>query len=132
MRVGLVVTPATTPIATALRISSTLAVSIKNFMLFVLSFWAVLDLPNFSAIMIAESAFLCNTWRYIRQISTINQNSRIKEDDMSISKRQEEILELLNEHNFLTVERLATLTYTSPSSIRRDLTHLQNLSLIKR
>jgi DeoR/GlpR family transcriptional regulator of sugar metabolism len=51
---------------------------------------------------------------------------------MSISKRQEEILELLNEHNFLTVERLATLTYTSPSSIRRDLTHLQNLSLIKR
>ena len=51
---------------------------------------------------------------------------------MSISKRQEEILELLNEHNFLTVERLASLTYTSPSSIRRDLTKLQNLSLIKR
>ena len=51
---------------------------------------------------------------------------------MSISKRQEEILELLNEHSFLTVERLATLTYTSPSSIRRDLTRLQNLSLIKR
>ena len=51
---------------------------------------------------------------------------------MSISKRQEEILEHLNEHTFLSVERLAELTYTSPSSIRRDLTRLQNLSLIKR
>jgi DeoR/GlpR family transcriptional regulator of sugar metabolism len=82
--------------------------------------------------MIAESAFLRNTWRHFRQISKINPNPRTKEDDMSISKRQEEILELLNEHNFLTVERLSSLTYTSPSSIRRDLTHLQNLSLIKR
>ncbi len=51
---------------------------------------------------------------------------------MSITKRQEEILEYLNEHTFLTVERLSELTYTSPSSIRRDLTKLQNLSLIKR
>ena len=51
---------------------------------------------------------------------------------MSITKRQEEILEHLNEHTFLSVERLSELTYTSPSSIRRDLTRLQNLSLIKR
>ena len=51
---------------------------------------------------------------------------------MSITKRQEEILEHLNEHTFLTVERLAELTYTSPSSIRRDLSRLQGLSLIKR
>lgn len=51
---------------------------------------------------------------------------------MSITKRQEEILEHLNEHTFLTVERLSELTYTSPSSIRRDLAKLQNLSLIKR
>ena len=51
---------------------------------------------------------------------------------MSITKRQEEILEHLNEHTFLTVERLSELTYTSPSSIRRDLQRLQNLSLIKR
>lgn len=51
---------------------------------------------------------------------------------MSISKRQEQILELLNENGFLTVERLSELTYTSPSSVRRDLSHLQNLSLIKR
>lgn len=51
---------------------------------------------------------------------------------MSITKRQTEILEHLNEHIFLTVERLAELTFTSPSSIRRDLATLQNLSLIKR
>jgi len=51
---------------------------------------------------------------------------------MSITKRQEEILEHLNEHIFLTVERLAELTFTSASSIRRDLSTLQNLSLIKR
>jgi len=51
---------------------------------------------------------------------------------MSTSARQEQILELLNEHGFLSVERLSELTYTSESSIRRDLTKLQNLSLIKR
>ena len=51
---------------------------------------------------------------------------------MSITKRQEEILEHLNEHSFLTVERLSAMTFTSPSSIRRDLQRLQNLSLIKR
>ncbi len=51
---------------------------------------------------------------------------------MSISKRQEQILELLNEHGFLTVARLSELTYTSPSSVRRDLAVLKNLSLLKR
>ncbi len=51
---------------------------------------------------------------------------------MSISERQKQILELLEEREFLTVESMARLTYTSPSSIRRDLMHLQNLSLIKR
>ena len=51
---------------------------------------------------------------------------------MSISKREKQIVELLEESGFLTVDRLAKLTYTSASSIRRDLTHLANLSLIKR
>ena len=51
---------------------------------------------------------------------------------MSITKRQEQILELLRENSFLTVDRLSELTYTSPSSIRRDLTVLQNMYLIKR
>lgn len=51
---------------------------------------------------------------------------------MSISKRQEQILELLNENGFMTVDRLSELTYTSASSIRRDLTKLQNMYFIKR
>jgi len=51
---------------------------------------------------------------------------------MSISKRQEQILELLQENQSLSVAKLSELTYTSPSSVRRDLTHLQNMYLIKR
>ena len=51
---------------------------------------------------------------------------------MSITKRQEQIMELLGEEGYATVERLAELTYTSPSSIRRDLASLQNLSMLKR
>ncbi len=51
---------------------------------------------------------------------------------MSISERQQQILDLLEERSFLTVGSMAELTFTSPSSIRRDLTILQNLSLIKR
>ena len=71
-------------------------------------------------------------WRIIGQTITIFHNSRKKEDKMSISKRQEQILSLLDEHGFLTVARLSEITYTSPSSIRRDLVHLQNQSLIRR
>lgn len=51
---------------------------------------------------------------------------------MSITKRQEQILQLLNENRFMTVEKLSKLTYTSASSIRRDLTKLQNMCFIKR
>jgi len=51
---------------------------------------------------------------------------------MSITKRQEQILELINENRFMTVEKLSELTYTSPSSIRRDLAKLQNMYFIKR
>lgn len=51
---------------------------------------------------------------------------------MSITKRQEQILELLNKSGFLTVQKLSEITYTSPSSIRRDLTKLQNMYFIRR
>ena len=51
---------------------------------------------------------------------------------MSISKRQEQILGLLNENGFMTVEKLSELTYTSASSIRRELTKLQNMYFIRR
>jgi len=51
---------------------------------------------------------------------------------MSISQRQNSILEILNERLYITVEELAKITFTSPSSIRRDLTYLQNNGLVKR
>ena len=51
---------------------------------------------------------------------------------MSISSRQKQLLDLLEERGFLTVEAMAELTFTSQSSIRRDLATLHNLSLIKR
>lgn len=49
-----------------------------------------------------------------------------------MTNRQEQILALLEENRFLTVERLSAMTYASPSSIRRDLTRLENACLVKR
>ena len=51
---------------------------------------------------------------------------------MSITKREQQILQLLEKNEFLTVRKLAEITYTSESSIRRDLTHLQNKCLVRR
>ena len=51
---------------------------------------------------------------------------------MSTSKRQQQILELLQTERYMTVEALALRTFISPSSIRRDLNVLQNMCLIKR
>ena len=51
---------------------------------------------------------------------------------MSISNRQEQIMNILNERIFVTVNELAKLTFTSTSSIRRDLTYLQNNGFVKR
>ena len=51
---------------------------------------------------------------------------------MSITKRQEQILTILDERTFITVNHLAEMLFTSPSSIRRDLTHMQNCGLVTR
>lgn len=51
---------------------------------------------------------------------------------MSITNRQEQIIKILNERVFITVKELSELTFTSESSIRRDLTHLENNGLAKR
>ena len=51
---------------------------------------------------------------------------------MSISERQKQILSILNDKTFITVQELSRLTFTSESSIRRDLTYLQNNGLVKR
>ena len=51
---------------------------------------------------------------------------------MSISARQEKILKILNERLFISVGELAELTFTSPSSVRRDLSAMQNKGLVRR
>ena len=51
---------------------------------------------------------------------------------MNISKRQSEILKILETNRYVSVNELSKLTYTSPSSIRRDLSHLEDLGLVNR
>lgn len=51
---------------------------------------------------------------------------------MSISERQQQILQILSENSFVTVQELSELTYISPSSIRRDLKSMQNSGLVQR
>lgn len=51
---------------------------------------------------------------------------------MKVSERKSEILKLLEVNRYLSVKKLAQLTYTSESSIRRDLADLQNQRLLIR
>lgn len=47
-------------------------------------------------------------------------------------ERQREILELLSASGYITVKELSTLLYTSESSIRRDLTAMESMGLVKK
>ena len=51
---------------------------------------------------------------------------------MGLSERQNEILKIVKEHSYISVNELSKMTFTSPSSIRRDLTRLENLGLVNR
>lgn len=51
---------------------------------------------------------------------------------MSVTQRQQQIMKLLEEHVFCTVDFLAGRTYTSPSSIRRDLAQMETQGLVHR
>jgi DeoR/GlpR family transcriptional regulator of sugar metabolism len=51
---------------------------------------------------------------------------------MGISERQNEILKIIKDHVYVSVNELSKITFTSPSSIRRDLTCLENLGLVNR
>ena len=51
---------------------------------------------------------------------------------MGISERQNEILRIVKDNTYVSVNELSRRTFTSPSSIRRDLTHLENLGLVNR
>lgn len=47
-------------------------------------------------------------------------------------QRESEILQILREKKYATVENLSQIIHISPSSIRRDLTHLESQGLIQR
>ena len=51
---------------------------------------------------------------------------------MKLSTRQKELLNIISETGYVSVEELAHRTFTSASSIRRDLANMQTLGLVKR
>lgn len=51
---------------------------------------------------------------------------------MRITERQEKMLAIIREEKYITVTDLAKRSFTSPSSVRRDLTELQNNGLVRR
>lgn len=51
---------------------------------------------------------------------------------MKTNEREEQIIALLREKGFISVQELAARLYVSPSSIRRDLTRLEALGIVKR
>lgn len=50
----------------------------------------------------------------------------------NVQKRQKKILDYLSKHIELTVEELSSLCEVSPATIRRDLTVMENMAVIKR
>lgn len=51
---------------------------------------------------------------------------------MKTNEREQKILEILKDRQFASVRFLAANLYTSPSSIRRSLTRMQNAGLVRR
>ena len=51
---------------------------------------------------------------------------------MSKSQRKDLIIKVLAENGFTSVEELSKVLFASESSIRRDLTELERLGLVKR
>ena len=51
---------------------------------------------------------------------------------MKTNEREQQIISLLREQNFISVQELAARLYVSPSSIRRDLSRLEALGIVRR
>ena len=51
---------------------------------------------------------------------------------MKTNEREQQIIALLQERGFISVQELSTLLFTSPSSIRRSLTRLEALGVVRR
>jgi DeoR family fructose operon transcriptional repressor len=56
----------------------------------------------------------------------------ISEAKMKTNEREQQIISLLRERGFISVQELAALLFISPSSIRRDLTRLEALGVVRR
>ena len=61
----------------------------------------------------------------------MNDNEHVGEK-MKLNEREEFIINTLKVVQFASVKYLSNVTYTSPSSIRRDLTRLENAGIVKR
>ena len=57
---------------------------------------------------------------------------RKRRENMKTSERERQIIALLSERSFISVQELSELLYTSPSSIRRDLSRLEAVGIVKR
>ena len=57
---------------------------------------------------------------------------KAKKTQTMVSKRREEILNILKNNKTVKNEELAELLHTSPLTIRRDLQSLENDGLVKR
>lgn len=68
---------------------------------------------------------MCKMWRIFRK-------TRKRRREMSMNERHEHILRVLQERTYITVEELSQLLFISPSSIRRDLTRMENSGLVVR
>ena len=51
---------------------------------------------------------------------------------MKLSEREKQIMDILKSKRYATVSHLAKVTYISESSIRRDLSHLEQIGLVER
>ena len=71
-----------------------------------------------------------NAWRRKRKTSKNDHKSKCEELKMGITERQNEILRIIGESTYVSVNELSRLTFTSPSSVRRDLTYLEHLGLV--
>lgn len=62
----------------------------------------------------------------------MNAQQCAKRGTMKLTKRQEEILQILKNQSYAKVADLSRKTYISESSIRRDLQHLEHLGIVER
>lgn len=71
-------------------------------------------------------------WRYFRCFAIFLNDNEHFGGKVKLSEREEFIINTLKTVRYASVKYLSNVTYTSPSSIRRDLTRLENAGIVKR